>query len=486
MSEPVVFTQAQAQRIWAAVRQMEQSGRREAGYDRIRPTTTRAENIYLYNESSTEIIPPYAAVEVTYNRFDTTQPFEFTQNGVVLNVGAPRPSSGFALETAILFNSGQPIEPGGIGIAQTGNLVVCRFRGDVKRLQGDDASQANEKKPIVFPSIYAGLSTEGFTTQSGEDPNFSLVHYDTVGTERSVGYRNIVVPLVRLIGEIQKFDNFAGDQSGGFEPPPDASPTSFYGGKVPATTEEDPLIRYCVGERLDMNESPVVAWLKVKKSDIDVDSGTGEASLSVPARLLATDNLYRFFGRGDLDATGRFVTAIFPYDPREWFKGSTTEISILAMRTNEGNFDTTYQIDSSEAAEGFPVGSNGFLVLTPPPPFNCEAVRDCLEDEEFDFCSLVQACLDDDDFNDFFCEKVLDCLGLEEDEDIDDRIDQRLQELCTCDTFIDGVSIVGNDWVFTTNEICYVACPDGGGGAGANITIEGTDCPEDEPGEPEP
>jgi len=112
-------------------------------------------------------------------------------------------------------------------------------------------------------------------------------------------------------------------------------------------------------------------------------------------------------------------------------------------------------------------------------PFDCGDVKACLEDEDFEFCDLVAGCLDDEDFSDLICDKVKECLGLEEDEDIDDRIDQRLQELCTCETFIDGVSISGNDWVFTTNEICYVACPDGGGGAGTSIIIEGTDCPED-------
>jgi hypothetical protein len=502
MSEPVVFTQAQAQRIWAAVRQMEQSGRREAGYDRIRPTTTRAENIYLYNPSLDEVIPPYAALGISQalNQDGFPAAYSMTENGVVFRVSAAGPAS-----DVVLFNSGSPIAPGEMGVAQAGNLVICRFQGRVPApfATGVRPTQPNANEPIVNPGVFACVPPLSALGSAVDE--YTLAYYDNVGPELNIDSREITRPIVRIVGEVQKFDNFRGPAIA--EETQLSEEPQFYGSKVPQKGQRDDLIRYCVAERIDADETPVFAYLRVRKEDIEVDEFTGGVSLSVRARLLATDNIYEIGPGLSYEGEEGFpVRAVFPYDPREWFKnlGSPFALStidtrfLFAMRTYEGNFGTVYPIDNDPDPSGielnFPLGpsiggigrNKAFFVLTPPPPFNCNAVKACLQDEEFEFCDLVAACLDDEDFNEFLCEKVRECLDLEENEDIDDRIDQRLQQLCTCDTFIDGVSIVGNDWVFTTNEICYVACPDGGGGAGANIVIEGTDCPEDDPGEPEP
>jgi hypothetical protein len=492
MADSVVFSQQQAQRIWAAVRQMERIGRNETGYARARPVTTSEESVYLYNTTGV-IIPPYGACVVTNTQNVSTQqqikPIDLMSGGVVVAVQVPVRGDDDDPDIAVFFNGPKPIPPGQFGKAQTGKTVIVRFQGNIAAPFGGSPPQATERRPIINAPVFASLKKEITSTLSSlEDEAFNLVHYDKIDRdlvsgvlEQKLGYRTIGFPIVRIIAEIEKFENL--DGTGGTELPPSEAPTQqpFYGATVPVNDgDEDSFVRFCVAERVTLEESPVFAIVVVDKANIstlDNRAATG--------RLVYTDNFYRFFGTGAQDNQGRLVTALFQFDADKYFLPSENIKGFRCVLGGQGQFNTTYPIDSDESLSfgGATFGSSTvpetFIVIDHPVPFDCDAVKACLEDEDFDFCDLVAGCLDDEEFHDLICDKVKECLGLEEDEDIDDRIDQRLQELCTCETFIDGVSISGNDWVFTTNEICYVACPDGGGGAGTSIIIEGTDCPED-------
>jgi hypothetical protein len=459
---------------------MERIGRNETGYARARPVTTSEESVYFYNTSGTEIIPPYGAcVVANYDNFDGGRnPYEFTSNGAVVAVRSPL-ADDLDPYAVVLFNGPRPIPPNQFGKAQTGRTVIVRYKGPTTTLPiGTLPPPADARRPIVYAGTFASL--HGDVSSDDIDDRFTLRHWDRLerqsdGTlERKLGYRNLSIPIVRMIAEIQKFDNFAGGGESELTPPGDASPAPFYGNQVPVNSEANTaLTRYCLAERIFVDESPVFALVKVKKEDI----GTSNIRLAT-GRLVYTDNYYPFFGRVDLDQTGRSVTVRFDYDAEKYFEPSQDEKTFRCVAGGRGRFSATYPMDSDETL-GIDFRYLEFSCIDAPVPFDCDAVKSCLEDEDFDFCDLVANCLDDEEFHDLICDKVKECLGLEEDEDIDDRIDERLQELCTCETFIDGVSISGNDWVFTTNEICYVACPDGGGGAGTSIIIEGTDCPED-------
>jgi hypothetical protein len=527
MADSVVFSQQQAQRIWAAVRQMEQIGRRETGYDRKRPATVSEESVLLYNESDV-IIPPYGVCVAINYRVGRGSGFNVTSNGAVVSVIPADQTSHQRLldDVSVIFNSSLPIAPKQFGKAQTSKIIIVRFRGNVPPQRGllspyDSFSQSSQfiEKPVLA-SLSSEPSQGGTILESLKDP-FSLVYYDRIedvdfsGSGGPVGDRRIQsVPVCRIIAEVQKFDNFKGvdgqpsseltteegEVESSLETPQeifsDNPYLSFFGSKgpVPPLDESDSkFVRYCIAERVDIQETPIFGIVKVNKEENELPPFSLGPRPPIRGTLIYTDNFYRFYAL-DTEGDQPIVEVVFDYDFERYFPkpvqefgtGQTFEVkekNFLCILAHQGVFGSSYQSTGPDLEKHI---ASTWRCIEAPVPFDCGDVKACLEDEDFDFCDLVAGCLDDEDFLDLICEKVKECLGLEEDEDIDDRIDQRLQELCTCETFIDGVSIEGNDWVFTTNEICYVACPDGGGGAGDSIIIEGTDCPEDEPGDPEP
>jgi hypothetical protein len=530
MADSVVFSQQQAQRIWAAVRQMERIGRNETGYARARPVTTSEESVYLFNTSD-EIIPPYGACVCTQvgpgnlGYVAVTQ----TSNGAVLAVRPPKPNDdldGVIIPaqlfdvlnvgtTSVVFNSSLPIGPRQYGKAQTGHTIIIRFFGSVPTSR---SLPARVIPNLIRRPFYVSLNSEVDLEDARKlrDPfslvsNFRYERKEDGSFSQTSAYIRESIPICRVIGEIQKFDSFPEgipssqeflqneEEDDGFDQSIDLSQFeeqqgSDLSGEVESSepltddldSENRTRVRYCIAERVNIEESPVFGLIEVDKDDVQ-DTTLGNLRGWAKGRLLYSDNYHRKIQRLQPESDEpEQVVVVFEYLLQYYFREDEQKKVFRCILGKQGNFTSLYQGATFSGFDDVGGTYKYWSVIDSPIPFGCGEVKDCLEDEDFDFCDLVAGCLDDEDFHDLICDKVKECLGLEEDEDIDDRIDQRLQELCTCETFIDGVSISGNDWVFTTNEICYVACPDGGGGAGDSIIIEGTDCPEDEPGDPVP
>ena len=473
MSKQVVFTEAQAKRIWAATKQMEQMASKAAGYDRFTRQTPPELPVYIRN-STDETILPYSPVVIASYSYDT-EAEEPDRARLVVNVAlpggyqihpkdTPKANSNTCTVThdvqarsqIVLFNGGKAIEPGDTGLAQRGDIVIARYRGD------DVPAAFDAEGTADFTSFSPGVSTlEGrdylVQTLPSEIGNFDLPRVNC----------GMFLGLLPKRSENTRLDATE-------EPPPFAFPAVHIGTPLPVIQEKPPEddmeTRLCFVRTIYNQQSTKWAYCKLipesaddNKCNAEVIYESGDYYLKdsiVEIRFVVPADLYLLGSETDT-----FVWAFKPTSPWTWLH-------------TEGDPDWGRKVFGDTEF-------NWLLCHEPPRRLDCEQINACIS-EEGGLCDLVRACFEDSDFKDFLCEQVLDCLGLEDDEDIDDRIDQRLQELCTCDTFIDGVSISGNDWVFTTNEICYVACPDGGGGAGDSIIIEGTDCPEDEPGDPDP
>jgi hypothetical protein len=473
MSKQVVFTEAQAKRIWAATKQMEQMASKATGYDRFARQSPPELPVYIHNDTE-EAILPYSPVVISAYSYDSDAELP-EQARLVVKVklpgefqihpkDTPKANSNSCTVThdvqvrsqIVLFNGGKSIEPGAIGLAQRGDIVIARYRGE------DVPPAFDAEGTQEFTSFSPGVSTI-----DGRDYLVQTLPSQIDPFEMPRVNCGMFLGLLPRRSENTNLDASA-------EPPPFAFPAVHIGTPLPVVQptppEDDMETRLCFVRTIYNQQSTKWAYCKLipesadgTKCNAEVIYESGDYYLKdsiVEIRFVVAADLYLLGPETDT-----FVWAFKPTSPWTWLH-------------TENDADWGQKIFGSTEYD--------FLLCHEPPrKVDCEQINACIS-EEGALCDLVAGCFDDPGFLDLLCDKVKECLGLEENEDIDDRIDQRLQQLCTCDTFIDGVSIVGNDWVFTTNEICYVACPDGGGGAGANIVIEGTDCPEDAPGEPEP
>jgi len=470
----VVFTEAQAKRIWAATKQMEQMAQKAAGYDRFTRQQPPQLPVYIQNDTE-ETILPYSPVVITAYSYDSEaeQP---DRPRLVVKVGLPgsyqihpkdTPKANSRTCTVthdvqvrsqiVLFNGNKAIEPGDIGLAQSGDIVIARYRGD------DTPAAFDAEGTTDFTSFSPGVSTlEGRDYLVQTLPS-SIDLFDLPRINCGV--------FLGLLPKRSENTTLDADT----EPLPSGVPAIHIGEPLPVIqqkpAEDDKDTRLAFVRTIYNQQSTKWAYCKLipetadgLKCNAEVIYESGDYYLK--KQVINEDDFHveiRFAVPADLylpaEGEDTFVWAFKPTSPWTWLH-------------LDGDADWGRKVFGDEEF-------NWLLCHEPPRKFDCEQVKACVEDEDFGLCELVAGCFDDPGFSDLICDKVKECLGLEEDEDIDDRIDQRLQELCTCETFIDGVSISGNDWVFTTNEICYVACPDGGGGAGTSIIIEGTDCPED-------
>jgi hypothetical protein len=129
-------------------------------------------------------------------------------------------------------------------------------------------------------------------------------------------------------------------------------------------------------------------------------------------------------------------------------------------------------------------------VLDPPSisSVSCEEVAACI-----DVCDTFKDCFDDQEFEDFFCEKVRGCLGLDPENNIcdlldecnfDERIDNRLNELTNTVEALTSCQATESSLEFDKITICYVRAPACEEEAAQPCIIEGTECPDDDDPDP--
>ena len=425
MNKQVVFTEAQAKRIWAATKQMEQMASKAAGYDRFTRSTPRELPLYIRNKTG-RTLPPYSAVVIDNFDFEETPEAEDRVDLVAdarLPIRAALHSRGFASSECVplheqqlrgqqvFWTGAESVEPDELTKVQTGDVIISRFRRNTEQLRGEQNITATVS--LVIGQDYVALTQP--STQGGNlFPELGCAVFLGVLPERTS----------RFAGEAEA------PQAQQFEIPiliaegASLTPQPSVGSEASQT--ELALIRPFFNF-----QSTAWAYVNLKADTLN------ESAKTCTAEMIYSSGDYF----PDEDVTVKIIgnpTAIFDrsdgdiQDTRLWVFRPT---SPLNYRHNIDDSPPT-----SPITEIYPA-SNVFFAYAGGSGVDCAAVKDCLEDEDFEFCELVKACLEDEDFNDFFCEKVRECLDLDEDEDIDDRIDQRLQELCTCETFIDGVSI---------------------------------------------
>jgi hypothetical protein len=245
-----------------------------------------------------------------------------------------------------------------------------------------------------------------------------------------------------------------------------------------------------------------VAWNLISTKEYDIQTLQG-----IPCLMYFPRNAINYL-RGDV--------SFFPEDPPGAPQRRQKRNMFLCILTSSGRKEFFGNYATGPDKQDYPYEGAGGMVFgtgttltelplqwatgveLPPPSFfahvidppsstdiDCDEVLACIN-----VCDAFKDCFDDEEFEDFFCEKVKGCLGIDPEDDIcdaieqcdfDEKIDERLQELCNTITVMTDGQVQGTDIVFDRADICYVQCPQCEPEPAQPVIIEGTDCADPDP-----